>query len=126
MIHLPETIAGRTVRPFPLFLSLACLVIVYGLLVREEDAGQLLDGGSLFALGVAVAAVAATTLLWWGWWLQSTSALAWGLLLGAVTFVGRGVFVALDRGLVTSSLISLLIGGCAGWSFLIAIRADDV
>lgn len=105
--NLPWTFFGRKVRPYCFAVSLACAVVVFGLLYQQDDTGAVLDG-TFFGFSIGALALAAVGFLWWGFWARSDRFMRVGLLFSAGLFAGRWIFLSLDGSFDKShSLLSL-------------------
>ena len=110
--ELPWLIAGRLMSPYALAVSIASGSL--GVLI--------LSGQSLYGVGrwsdlVAVIALAATALLWVGWWAgghRGDALMRHGLLLTAAAFAARASFMALTGSPAAGALMFSWAVGSAG------------
>lgn len=102
--ELPWLIFGRKTRPFSLAVSLADLVIAWGLLVSRNGPGDRLDGGAAGNL-VGALALLGTAALWAGFWARSDRAMQAGLLTSAFVWGARAAFIVLDQGVWSQSAL---------------------
>lgn len=124
--ELPWMVAGRRIRPYALAVSLASAVVGFSLLVQRDAPGDVLDS-SPHGLGLGISAIAASTLLWLGFWLKSSRWMQWGLLLTTGVFIARGVYVGLDTSFSNqASLLSLCWGVASAGAYLLEVTTGHV
>lgn len=123
--NLPWLFLGRKIRPYALAVSLACLVITFGLLVRQDDTGDVLDG-TLTGYVIGAVALTSSVLLWLGFWIKSDSLMRHGLLLSAGFFMGRWLFLSLDTSFFkTNAMLSFCWAIASAGAYLLEIVTKD-
>lgn len=121
--ELPWLIAGRLVRPYALAVSLACLTL--GALIIT---GQSRYGSGMWSGTLAVVAIAASVILWVGWWhsgLVGDALMRHGLLLSAGVFAARGAFMVLSGEPIAGAFVACWAVASGGAYLLEATSGDD-
>lgn len=110
---LPWIFRGRQVRPFSLGVSVSAAS--FGALIITGGLGPIDQYNSALAL----AALAATTLLWAGWWTQRPEVLRQGLAVSAAVFAERTVYLFVVLGSWSAAGVSLGLAIAAGGGYLL-------
>lgn len=117
---LPWRVFDRVIRPYSLAVSLATAVVTCSVL-SGAAVGTVLDEGAAQLL-IGVAGAASTSLLWWGWWGRSISAMNHGLLVGAGVWAAVGAEVLLEGASWPSGLIALCWSVASAGAWLLEVN----
>ena len=120
--NLPWMIFGRKIRPYSLFLSIACAVSAWSLLTHSA-AGKSLDGTAGIIVGIC--ALAAVLFLWLGYLLRNDILMRHGLMTSIGSWSAVGTFLALEQASPTSSLLAFCWAGASAGAYLLEIVEKD-
>jgi hypothetical protein len=101
--ELPWLLLGRMIRPYALAVSVATFALAAVILGGATVWG---DDRDVWSVASAALAVAATGLLWVGWWARSNAVMEHGLILSAVVFAIRGTYIGILSGNWWTALLS--------------------
>lgn len=104
--NLPWRLRGRFLRPYAFAVSIATAVIAYAILCGVA-VGRLLNDGSGLITGCV--GVAATLLLWAGWWAKSDRWMRWGLFWTTGVWAAVATILAYDVGVWN---VNTLLAAC--------------
>lgn len=112
--ELPWLLWGRLVRPFPLAASLACANLAALIIAGRSVWGNETDEWSQ---ATAALALAATVLLWAGWWARSSTLMAHGLMACTVLFTMRGFYIGMvgDNWLTAGLSLAWAAAAAGAW-----------
>ena len=120
---LPWRVFGRVIRPFSFAVSLATAVLTAGI-VTNQTVGVSLDGAAGKFIGIA--ATASTSLLWWGWWSRSVTAMTNGLLIAAGVWAAAGAAIMFEGASWVSGCVALCWAVASAGSWLLEVSDPNV
>lgn len=119
--NLPWMLFGRKIRPYSFAVSIASLVIVFGLLIKQDDSGDVLDH-TLAGYIIGGTALTSVFLLWGGYIVRSDRWMQYGLLLSTGFFMGRWMFLSLDGSFTkVNAMLSFCWAIASGGAYLIEV-----
>lgn len=104
--NLPWRLRGRFLRPYAFAVSIATAVIAYAILCHVA-VGRLLNDGPGVITGIV--GLAASILLWAGWWAKSDRWMRWGLFWTTGVWAAVTTILAFDVGVWN---VNTLLAGC--------------